>query len=553
MSVQVHNQKPGLLDPVYTPPYRGDYNVNTYMTDVFSPLFRNALVPSTPVTVDIDGATASDDDINNLLLECCNGTVNTAAEDNCRELFTQTLQHYNPNTKLLLKDVFAVSSGAAAGLDEPDPVTIYTPAVDVIPVSSRFLAGTADYDEYFATMAFYCRFEAFGAYFVNDTAFADFKTWFQNAVSAIQNNLSCECLSLINDFMKLDLSGLSESFKIRNNETENLEEYSFARILISHLMTYFGNTTRLAGIMPFDFENLFCPVNVVFINVERYAHASPAAVTNDVKDINDSINIMSKVRMISNSKLTKLAPVAKQLRKTQSMAIQATLNNNTNANRMKRVQFKKQIMTRNEYLVAINKVLKRMKTERITQNVYKMSKLSFAKPNRRNPDDFNLQGKIVSTKYRPDIHIYLDTSGSISEENYEASIKLAIQLAKKLDVNLYFNTFSHIISQTTLLKCAGKSVSQIYNEFQKTPKVTGGTDFEQIWHFINKSKKRELELSIMITDFEWSARSAFIKHPKNLYYMPCANIPWNYICQAAKDFIKSCEHNDPYIRTHILM
>ena len=194
-----------------------------------------------------------------------------------------------------------------------------------------------------------------------------------------------------------------------------------------------------------------------------------------------------------------------------------------------------------------------MKTARMTQNVYKQSKPSFAKPNRRDPDNYNLQGKIISTKYHPDIHIYLDTSGSISEENYEASIKLCIQLAKKLNVNLYFNTFSHVKSQTTLLKCAGKSVSQIYSEFQKTPKVTGGTDFEQIWHFINKSKKREAELSIMITDFEWCARSAYIKHPENLYYIPCANMSWKMICDYAEYFAKSCEHNDSRIRAHILM
>lgn len=552
MSVRVHNQKPGVLNAIYRPSIVGDYDLNAYMTSVFQPVLREPLVPTSPVDIDVDGNSATDDDINSLMLRCCNGYVDSQAEDDCRALFTQTLQHYNPNTKLLLKDVFAISSGAAAGLDEPDPVTIYTPATDVIPVSSKFLAGTADYDEFFATMSFYCRFEAFGVYFVNDTAFEDFKTWFQTMLVPIQNNLSADCQALIADFMKLDLKGLTESFKLRDTETDNLEEYSFARILIAHLMTYF-TTTSLAGILPFDFENLFCPINVVFVNVERFAHSSPAAISNEVKDINDAINIANKIKMISNRKLNKLAPIAKQLRKTQAMAVQAALNKNSQVDRMRRARFKSKIMTHNEYLVAINKVLSKMKTERMTQNVYKQSKPSFAKPNRRNPDDYNLQGKIVSSRYRPDIHLYLDTSGSISEENYEASVKLAIKLAKKLNVNLYFNTFSHVMSQTTLLKCAGKSVSQIYEEFQKAPKVTGGTDFEQIWHFINGNKKREDELSIMITDFEWYARSAFIKHPKNLYYMPCANMNWRSICDCANGFVKSCEHNDPRIRAHILM
>lgn len=550
MNVRVYNQKPNKLNPVYIPSFKGNFDLDKYMTDVFQPTLRTPMVPNNPVDIQIDNSSKTDDDINKLMLRCCTGMVDSDAEEACRSLFSQTLQYYNPQTKLLLKDLFAVSSGTEAGLDEPDPVTIYTPATDIIPAANGFLAGTTTYDEFFATFSYYCRFEAFGVYFVNDTAFNDFKTWFQSQVNLIQSNLSRECLSLISDFMSLTLSDLTESFRIRHTETENLDEYCFARILVAELMLYFG-TTSMAGILPFDFENLFCPKNIVFINVERFAHASPAAIANEIKDINQSIDITKNITMISNAKLQQLAPVARQLRKSQAMAIQAAMNNSP-ASRASRTAFKTRIMTNKEYLVSITKILSKMKTEKMTQNIYKCVKSSFAKPNRRNPDDYNLQGKIVSTKYRPDIHLYLDTSGSISEENYEASVKLAIQLAKKLNVNLYFNTFSHVMSQTTLLKCAGKSLKQIYAEFQKTPKVTGGTDFEQVWRFINMSKKREAELSIMITDFEWGARSAFIKHPKNLYYMPCANISWQSICSAAQYFIKSCEHNDPNIRAHIL-
>lgn len=548
--ITVHNQKLCSLNPVYIPSVRGNFDLDKYMTDVFSPVFRNALVPNTPVDIQLDGASVSDADLNVLMLRCCTGVVDAAAEDECRSLFGQTLLHYNRNTKLLLKDLFAVSCGTEAGLDEPDPVTIYTPATDIIPVSRNFLAGKSNYNEFFATFAYYCRFEAFGVYFMNDVAFDEFKTWFQSMVTAVQSNLSPDCLALVSDFMKLDLKGLTESFKIRDTETDNLDEYCFARLLISHLMSYF-KTTTLAGLMPFDFENLFCTKNVVFINVDQFAQASSSAIATEVKDINESISIAKKIKMVSNNTLNKLAPIARQLRKTQAMAIKVAANNSKNC-KAKLCKFKSKIMTYDEYLANISKILSKMKTERMTQNIYKQSKSSFAKPNRRDPDNYNLQGKIVSTKYRPDLHLYLDTSGSISEENYEASVKLAIQLAKKLNVNLYFNTFSHLMSQTTLLKCAGKSVSQIYAEFQKVPKVTGGTDFEQIWHFINGNKKREAELSIMITDFEWTARSSFIKHPKNLYYMPCANMSWRYICDCAMSFVKSCEHNDPNIRAHIL-
>lgn len=550
MAIRVHNQKPTILNPIYTPSFKGAFDLIKYMTDVFNPVLRTPMVPTAPVEIEYNGSMLNDNDVMQIMLNCCTGSVDAMAEDECRSLFSQTLQYFNPKTKLLLKDLFAVSYGAEAGLDEPDPVTIYTPATDVIPASTGFLAGTTTYQEYFATMSYYCRFDALGFYFVNDTAFDDFKKWFQDQINLIQNFLPADCLSLISDFMKLNLSGLTESFKIRNTESDKLDENSFARVLMAHLMLY-AKQTNLMGVMPFDLESLFCPKNIVIINVERFAHASPNAVANEIKDINKSINIANTIKMISNYKLQQLAPMARQLRKSAAMAANAAMNSRPVA-RASRTAFKTKIMTNQQYLININKILGKMKTEKMTQNVYKQSKSSFAKPNRRDPDNYNLQGKIISTKYRPDIHLYLDTSGSISEINYEASVKLAIQLAHKLNVNLYFNTFADCLSQTTLLKCAGRSVAQIYAEFQKVPKVTGGTNFEPIWHFINSSKKRETELSILITDFEWTAPTKFVKHPKNLYYMPCANMNWKYICRAATDFVKSVEHNDPNIRAHVL-
>lgn len=187
-----------------------------------------------------------------------------------------------------------------------------------------------------------------------------------------------------------------------------------------------------------------------------------------------------------------------------------------------------------------------------SMNTFRSVKHSYAKPNRRDPDDFNKQGKIVNTRFLPDIHVYVDTSGSISEEDYEDAIKALIKMAKTLNIGLYFNSFSTVLSQTTRLHLQDRSQKEIYREVQRLPKVTGGTDYEQIWHFINRSKKRRRELSLIITDFEWSAPRRFIPHPKNLYYMPCTTMNWSTIQRNAKYFAESTTHNDPNIRKHIL-
>ena len=86
----------------------------------------------------------------------------------------------------------------------------------------------------------------------------------------------------------------------------------------------------------------------------------------------------------------------------------------------------------------------------------------------------------------------------------------------------------------------------------KIPKVTGGTDYEQIWHYINQSAKRRRELSLILTDFEWTPASHFVQHPKNLYYIPCSNMNWKAICHYAEMFGKAMLRNEPNIRKHIL-
>ena len=204
-------------------------------------------------------------------------------------------------------------------------------------------------------------------------------------------------------------------------------------------------------------------------------------------------------------------------------------------------------------MAIIKRIFQKMNTVNRSQNSYKSVHMTFQKPNRRDPDDFNKMGKAVSTKYYPDLHFYIDTSGSISEENYEDAIKACIALARKLNINVYFNSFSHYMSSCTCLKTQNKSVRQIYAEFQRVPKVTGGTNFEQIWHYVNKSKKRQRELSIIITDFEWTAPNYFVQHPENLYYMPCSKMDWDCIRQNIQSFANSMLMNEPRIAKRILV
>jgi hypothetical protein len=108
------------------------------------------------------------------------------------------------------------------------------------------------------------------------------------------------------------------------------------------------------------------------------------------------------------------------------------------------------------------------------------------------------------------------------------------------------------MSQEILLRTQNKSVAQIYQEFQRIPKVQGGTDYEQIWKYINNSPKRAARLSLVVSDFEWRARSQRIPHPKNLYYAPCGNMDWDDLVHHAEGFTKSVQHLEPAIAQHLI-
>jgi hypothetical protein len=256
--------------------------------------------------------------------------------------------------------------------------------------------------------------------------------------------------------------------------------------------------------------------------------------------------------MVSIKKLQNLTSTMRSLQKFQAGAAAYQMMGKANGlSKATQIRFRKCPPTKVDVTKFVLAALKRLGNVNRSENSYKQVKMSFARPNRRDPDDFNRMGKVVSTKYMPDIHIYADTSGSISEENYEDAIRSCIKIARKLNVNLYFNSFSHVMSQCAKINTKDRSTEECYRAFQKIPKVTGGTNFEQIWHYINQSKKRQRELSIIITDFEWSAGNYYVKHPDRLYYMPCSQMNWSRMVKNAEYFAKSMLHNDPNIMRHI--
>lgn len=559
MTITVTNQKPAVLDALHTISCTGDYDPMPAIQKVLVDPLLEPLNPSAPASI-VDGSGHDiTGDVLDIVMRCLGETMDPAAEKNAKELLGQTLVSYDQGTPLPVGELFAVQAGQQNKWPAPSARVLYSAQNDVIPAAKGLLAGSADESAFFASVAYTYHPNTLGFWFQSSAAFDGFKIWLNQQLQAMAgaNAMPADTLRLLNDSANLSLKGLTESLLLRKDDSDGNDEFSFARLVIRMLMTYVDQRRKAAstgaaaldtGIMPFTVGELFCPRSLVLVNVEAHARATAAKVTGEWNLINQSL--ASPVKVVSNAALSKLTSLPRAAARAAAMG--ARQQPGQPGSRSAQVKFRKAPPTKLDLFKDITRVLKRMGKVNKSQNIYRTTKTTFLKANRRNPDDFNKPGRITSVQYMPDLHIYIDTSGSISEENYQEAVLMLIKIAKKLNVNLYFNSFSHMLSQETLLKVENKSTRQIWNEFRKVPKVTGGTEFKQIWDYINASPKRKRQLSLMITDFEWPPPSRREEHPANLYYAPCSAMDWKYMVRSAEAYANGMQHIDPSIRQKLL-
>lgn len=562
MALNITNQKPAQFSAVHTLSISGNYDpvagiAKTIVEPLFTPLNQNHPV----VITDTSGQSLDSDKAVELILDCLGTTVDMASEGTVKDLLAQSSIYYDKNSPLLVNEFFAVQAGVQNKLPTPTPTCIYTAQSDVIPAAKKMLAGNSrDDSEFFASIAYAYHPETLGFWFQSSAAFDDFKVWLNNHIATLSNMLPGDTMKLLTEFGKMDLKDLTESLLLRKADSDENEEHSFARVIVHLLMDYVRQQSALViggqpgapaqpevGILPFLLSELFLPRTLVLVNAEAHARASSSKVQAEWKMINASI--ASPVKVLSNKTLSKLTALPRAAAKAQAAA---AANHKHPNGRSASISFRKQPPTKINLMEDVIRVLKRMGKVNRSQNAFYQSRSTFARANRRDASDWNKPGRSVSVSYMPDIHIYIDTSGSISEANYQQAVLMLIKFAKKLNVNLYFNSFSDVLSQEVMLKTANKSVNQIWNEFRKIPKVTGGTEYKQIWDYVNMSKDRKRRLSLVITDFEWWPPSTRVEHPKNLYYAPCSSMNWPTIVNYAQQFNKNMRHIEPAIAQRLL-
>lgn len=557
MTWQLAHQKPAVLNPVHTQPVNGPHNpVPAIESVLLDPLFEPVSSTRPVAVIDDAGNPIDRDQVSQRLLEALHGSVVLGANDDIKDLLSDGLVHYAKSTTLV-NQVFVdqAAQSQRPPLPPPSAMMVYSAATDVVPAAKMLLGGHSPNDsELLAALGYTYAPQTLGFWFRDEAAFDDFTTWLRQEIASMASVLPQETMNLLNKFAAMKLDTLVEGLLLRKDDQSGNEEFSFPRVVIALLMSYqkkqSPGSPLVTGVLPFHVGELFVPRTVVLVNAEAHARASARKVDNEWQLINQSI--ASPVKIISHSALCKLTALPRAAAKAAQAAAASNGKKNSQINRSAAVAFRAKPPTMANIIDGTARALRRMKKVNMSLNPIRTTSTSFARANRRDPDDYNKPGKSTRINYLPDIHIYLDTSGSISEDNYQDMVITLIKMAKKLDVNIYFNSFSHVLSAQTKLLTKGKSVKTIWRKFTRTPKVTGFTDYEQIWNYINARPERVKRLSLIITDFEWSAPSHYVKHPPNLYYAPCSNMDWDQITQSAQNFNRSMAHIEPRLAQRMI-
>ena len=436
----------------------------------------------------------------------------------------------------------------------------YTAATDIIPAAKSLLAQTDDASAYEWTASLAGFLDNFNLNdslyltFQSSDAFDEFKDQLSTYASGL-NNAPVDQIKFINDMQNVDIDKDMTSliFLPGGGLSDQGQQgtYSFTKIMMNQLQV-FESSNALAGdpkliVPPLHLSEVYRPTSMTLINLEAYTHATPGQINRSWNNIEKAQRIRRTLRYVSTKKLQTSNNINSIMQPSSSAStrkkeMDAIYKRNS-------VPFGNRPQTSGQLILRMAKIIKSSITKHRSDNTYTTHKMTFMRPSRRDPDNINLKGKFKSKKYRPDIHIYLDTSGSISEDMYKDAIMNLIKLTSKIDTNLYFSSFSHYISETTRLETKGLSPKQTYQTFKQVDKAEGGTDFYNVWDKINlidetnQKRNKAEQINFIITDFGFIPRNderidMNKASTKNTFYVPISmsQHEWSNLTSMAKDF-----------------
>lgn len=564
--IQINNQKPvvfnqlvdfmATIDPAKDPDtYVAELTEHVKKTFV-QPLYE-PINPQSPVEIIVDlgngNVALSIDDLTGYVLSLLtNNYVNNQLEDFLKEIYTQSMR-YNVSNRLPFDTQLILESFGIPKLPVVSSKTRYKWSTDVIPSAKDLLIDWTD-DTYKHTLiaSLYGTItqtqasrECLIVYLKSDDIYKQIQT--KIAPYGSNTILKPDVLAVINSIKNIQFDGSDATTTWLLPQNDPYSEYAVNRIVYSAIADIIAPDTGFVS--THNVSNIINATAVVFVSVESLAHSSTMSLNREFNDIERALTLTKQIPVANRNVISSAKLVSQSITKRQSPAPVVSTGNRT-IERKARIHLRTKPLTNQAQIGLIYKLMNQATTTIQSQNQYKTKRKTGMRPNRRQSTNQDLLGVINKTSYRPDIHVYVDTSGSISEENYQSTVMNLIKLARKSKVNMYFTSFSHILSDETLIKVQGKSAKRLYQEIQNIPKVSGGTDFENVWLMIEEVAKvgrvkgHAPRLNFIVSDFEYYPKNTRMfpqnaTHVENTFYVPITCEPYEYanVRHCAKNLI----------------
>ncbi|ADK68982.1 hypothetical protein [Gordonia sp. KTR9] len=599
MAITISGQAPHRISPHdFPPPLTTDpadpgaeYRFGSVLATFAADHLLQPLTPAVPArAVDsVSGNAVTPADLGQLLAtpilvdSFSGGTPGDTPENNAAalDLLAQTTSAISRSSHPYIRQVFLNQGLGELRLPAPAPGRVIYSAENAVSPSAKELLsvigdgssptayddGDAGWTQFFVSLAAAFRPATLGVAMLGPDTFTRFGEHLMEVASALHasGKVSADVLDKCRQCAAITLTDLTEALRLRPRANVPTEDYSFARLVVHSLFSFVrteqvsaaaSSAPAHAALLPFDLTEVICPETIVFVNLDAHARRTPSEIKKEWTWVTGQLT--SGLKVMSMKTITRLGAAASRLRNAERTAVNSRNQLDRDSKRdAQAADFSAAAPPPAQILNDLRTKLDRMATVNKSQNIQLHKKKTLARPNRRRPDNPDVPGITTRQNFKPDVHYFPDTSGSMSLQDYMDGALFLMMMAKKFQMNFYFSSHSHLLAPEILLPVKGKSVPQMRKLIESVPKVGGGNDFSLVYDFIQASTDRRRRLNVVATDFGWVANSSHMfTHPENIVYLPAfdrsSSYSWESVKSNCSHFINSMRPLDPDIDTKIL-
>lgn len=481
-----------------------------------------------------------------------------------KNLISTYINNYSPISWLKADNFLIDRLYQKYKLPEASDEIIYTIPCDIVEPVSNYLNDKIQAEQCITSISAYLNITAPIVMFKNRRSFHEFQEYIDRRIMMMP--LKPETRRLLRQFTGLKADSGFKCVKLRSTQYARLAENTFARILMNLLEEYSADSMTIARdecvMVGASLRSRIVPLAIVFAVAENITIEDSETLNSDITEIKGFLDWLDEPKgdapiSINNNAEAEDQPFdmleTNESEKQKEERIKSAINNITSNQPGSSRGDPTRRIDPNSVKALTKRLKKKIKqliqsTSARTMNGQKTVIKTYMRESRRDPMNIDLKGQYYKTTYTKDLHLYIDVSGSINLSMIEFALNAAADIATELKLNLFVTPFDSKLYEKQTIVIPGSVISKrsALKKLKRLPISGGGTEFDNIYKFIESSKKRKNEISIMITDYCNCPR---LPSPKTLYYMGCKGTS----PQTIENFIRHMKtHSNQNIRSKII-